>query len=175
MFDALFAPRIKKVIWGVVALAIISGAAPAFAFQIKVSSASAQVLQELDARMSEVASEFRFNCSIRDGHGYCQTLAQPVGAAPIVQELIAHPFVEDSWIAYRITRGSAEFRESFYRALEGFSETHQLPENVRERRLKLEGELFSIRCIEGATEKVSMGHHCWVIVGASLFNQVIED
>lgn len=175
MLESLLKSRFKVNAWGIAVLSLVSGFPTAQAFQFKVSADSAQLLQRLDSRMTEVASEFRLNCVIQEGQGVCRTLVHSLGATPIVQEVIAHPFYEDAWIAYRITRGSPEFRSAFYHSLEGIAASRALPNAISERRIKLEGGQFSIRCTEGLTEQGEVDHHCWLIVGASLFDQVVSD
>ena len=146
------------------------------AFTIRVSPESAATLTKLSETLGPVVTEFQVECNpeTSGGSSLCQIQVNAVSETPLLEELISHPLNPDAFIAYRVTRGSDAFRSRFYQAVGRFSETHAYAENVFERRLDLENDQFRIRCIRDETKPKSPFHHCWVIVGAQLFAEILN-
>ena len=146
------------------------------ALPIRVSPQSASALLTLNAGLANVADEFQIQCvpEAASASVICDWVVQDVSITPIVEEWIAHPIDPEVIFAYRITKGSPAFRAALYQATGFFSETKIFSENVLERRLELENSKFRIRCIQDRSNPKDLYHHCWLIVGTSLFAEEIE-
>jgi hypothetical protein len=154
---------------------LVSGPS-AHAFLIRVSPEGAAKLVILNQALAPIASEFQIKCEpeVKSGQTLCDLKVFEKGEAEILEELIGNPLDPRELIAYRITQGSPAFRESLYEATGLMSETRIYAASVLERRLDLEESQFRIRCIKEITKPEAPLHHCWVIVGTSLFAEKIE-
>jgi hypothetical protein len=164
-----FPNRALALVSGLFLSALTSAPTGAWAFPIRVGAEAAQVLMALDADLAAGSpGEFKFGCTSSQA-GVCDLEAKALSETPIRQELITHPVDPSQYIAYRAVSGSAAFRAALYQATGRFSETRLFSDSVYERRVELEEGRFRMRCIRDESKPQSPFHHCWIIIGASLF------